>query len=638
MKRTITVLAAMATMLLISTSAALALPSDKIFFENDDNCMNTCTMNGDGTGVHPFSGGAFRADVSPDGTMIAYVDGSYDQDIYVMNADGSGRTNLTKTSTGFEDDPTWSPDGNKIAYERNGAIWTMNADGSNQTLLTSGYSPDWSPNPNDSRIAFTREGASDQDIYAISADGSYLRNLTNDSTHWQDEPEWSPGGTMIAYEGNTTGLQSGSCFGSGIYTMDLNGFGKTRITNTTGQDCNGPIRSDETPQWSPDGSKIAFERYEDFMSGPGDIWTANTDGSGLNNITETSAVDDYMFDWGRYEASIADPVKTYAPRVYLHPEEQYFPGNAYTFLRNSQLRWDKPNYGYPGCKDDILAAGDKFPKSGVPLINYDKLSGGMGKPPYQHRDTVSSVDADGNWSCVDRDAGWTIFSDDPPSVAKKEKPEDTGFVLNLKGSNPNPYETPTYRGDPSLQAPAYTEFEPKRYIIYWFFYDFNGWTWRSNVGGTLKEYHEGDWEHIVVKLDDNNQATKVAYYQHYCDPETTGNIYDWDDPKLGKVNGTHPKVYSAIGGHASYPKVGDGDPVACWLEGSVLDFVSAKGKHWDTWKHHTNARDQAWYGYGGNWGDHSSKSSQVPDGLDNYGPEGPGQDRSQGSDVVPAGW
>ena len=66
-------------------------------------------------------------------------------DIFVMNADGSGQTNLTNTSTP-DVGPDWSPDGGRIAFGSYAGSWevfVMNVDGSGQTNLTNNPALDW---------------------------------------------------------------------------------------------------------------------------------------------------------------------------------------------------------------------------------------------------------------------------------------------------------------------------------------------------------------------------------------------------------------------------------------------------------------------------------------------------------------
>ncbi len=115
-------------------------------------------------------------------------------------------------------------------------------------------------------------------------------------------------------------------------------------------------------------------------------------------------------------------------------------------------------------------------------------------------------------------------------------------------------------------------------------------------------------------------------------------MYPWDSGELRKVATTHPKVYAALGGHASFPNADNGTPASCWTKGSVLDYVSTGGDRWATWNNTVDARAKSWYGYGGNWGDRSVYSTGTTGKLDNYGPSGPGPQRSASTHVVPFGW
>lgn len=115
------------------------------------------TVNPDGSGATPIleDGSSFAPSWSPDGSKIAFrrIAGLDTYDINVINADGSGRVNLTK-SPQVDWSPTWSPDGSQIMWSRSSTIETfadlfvMQADGSGQIRLTTTdkvdeYQPDW---------------------------------------------------------------------------------------------------------------------------------------------------------------------------------------------------------------------------------------------------------------------------------------------------------------------------------------------------------------------------------------------------------------------------------------------------------------------------------------------------------------
>ena len=103
-------------------------------------------------GTLTTSGGDWDPAWSPDGTKIAFAsDGARalnHGDIFVVNSDGSGRTNLTNDPAS-DDLPAWSPDGTKIAFvsTRGGAhsIFVMNADGTGVTRLTNNAGYDGEP-------------------------------------------------------------------------------------------------------------------------------------------------------------------------------------------------------------------------------------------------------------------------------------------------------------------------------------------------------------------------------------------------------------------------------------------------------------------------------------------------------------
>ena len=94
---------------------------------------------------------------APDGERIAFVsDRDGDEEIEVMNVDGTGRMQLTQNDV-IDWHPTWSPDGKSIAFVRfaqddpdNNVILVMNADGSGEKQLVEGAGItelDWQPTP-----------------------------------------------------------------------------------------------------------------------------------------------------------------------------------------------------------------------------------------------------------------------------------------------------------------------------------------------------------------------------------------------------------------------------------------------------------------------------------------------------------
>jgi tol-pal system beta propeller repeat protein TolB len=225
--------------------------------------------------------------LSPDGTRIAFdtmreTRGKRNQEIYLKFVTTGGGANLTRSPYTNEYDPAWSPDGAKIAFVVGGGeIFVMNADGTGRRNLTNTPKtesmPTWSPDG--TKIAFVRvDSEGEWEIFVMNADGSGQKRLTYSPQYsYNYGPDWSPDGAKIAFT-----LQSNGAYN--VYTMNADGSGVKQLTKGGALD----------PAWSPDGTKIAFNKVQE---GHYDIFTMNIDGTHRRNLTNTPEVDEATPSW-----------------------------------------------------------------------------------------------------------------------------------------------------------------------------------------------------------------------------------------------------------------------------------------------------------------------------------------------------
>jgi Tol biopolymer transport system component len=246
-------------------------------------------INADGSGESHVTDIEARApDWSPDGAKLVFeaVDGG----IYAVGVDGSGLTKISDEGSG----PRWAPDGAQILFfsDTNGNfdIYVMDADGSNPKRLTSDpaddVSPAWSPGGNE--IAFVSERNGNTDLYVVGADGSGERRLT-ESRAPEEAFSWAPNGDRIAYvsyrhgaKPENIGIGDAEVFVVGVRTGETRNLSRNPAW-------------DGDPDWSPDGTRIAFTRRTDH----GEIHVMRADGSGQEMLPGLpgDAVNDCCARW-----------------------------------------------------------------------------------------------------------------------------------------------------------------------------------------------------------------------------------------------------------------------------------------------------------------------------------------------------
>ena len=236
---------------------------------------------------------------SPDGRRIAFKSRrNGNNELYVMNPDGSAQTRLTNSSRVSEGQPAWSRDGTRLLYRQtpdnpvtqNADIWQIDVDPAaphaRPVLERTGDERYPSYSPDGTKILFRGDldlvdHSGDEELYVMDADGTNIAQLTHNNV-FDSAPAFSPDGTRIAFE---SARDSGDPLALDIYVMNADGTDVRRLTTDPAHD--------EGPIFSPDGTKIAFAS---LRSGQEDIWVMNADGTGLRQLTDDPARDESP-DW-----------------------------------------------------------------------------------------------------------------------------------------------------------------------------------------------------------------------------------------------------------------------------------------------------------------------------------------------------
>lgn len=186
---------------------------------------------------------------------IAFVSGpDGNPEIYVMNADGTNQTRLT-FNTVQDFSPSLSGDGTKIVWVSGGAVWTMNADGSNPKKIFDREQDYYYRNPTFSPdgqkiVVAVEDTVQVGPILLLNADGTNPQVVVDKAETIGSRFSFSPDGKKIA-------------FGSWISTQEANS--RIRVVNVDGTEVTALTSGeshDSSPSFSPDGARIAYARSD----------------------------------------------------------------------------------------------------------------------------------------------------------------------------------------------------------------------------------------------------------------------------------------------------------------------------------------------------------------------------------------
>ena len=284
----------------LTTSANVHVYRKIAFVSNRDGNDEIYLIHSTGTGLQRLTDNAGTdtdPSWSPDGSRIAFSRATAGGlRVFLMNADGSGVTPLSTSASLVQDQrPRWSPDGQRIAFRRDvqsaeSGLYVIGADGSGQSHISDAidwYAPEWirgypmSWSPGSDRLTFVRNN----DLYVVNANGTG-EILIAPGFVWS-QAEWSPGSKILALRYDTkpyTGIDEVSA----LLTVNPDGTDLTLVTGESVQ----PLEL-YSFAWSPTAARVAYTN----LVTPSNIYTIDADGDASTLFSVTRGEEDVVHDY-----------------------------------------------------------------------------------------------------------------------------------------------------------------------------------------------------------------------------------------------------------------------------------------------------------------------------------------------------
>jgi TolB protein len=312
--------AAIAALIAIPAAAKRPGSNGRIVFARYDPALDDdfiYTANPDGSHEQQaLATGAEGPRWSPDGTRIVVDPHDVDNvSARIVNPDDGSYRDIPNPNPDLfflPCDEPWSPDGQRLTCEAfgnddpsvNGIYTIRSSDGGGLERVTTAdrdgedCAGDYSPNGE--HLVFLRANYATGAfaLFTVKPDGKQLRQITPTSSDQFfinfDCGSWSPQGNEILFSAHVPSDNRATIWavhsdGSGLHQVPIQG-------------CGGLIADPDSvgcfnPSWSPDGTKILFDRLQPLLGR--DIYTVNADGTGLSPAV-TNPLDDESPDWGTH--------------------------------------------------------------------------------------------------------------------------------------------------------------------------------------------------------------------------------------------------------------------------------------------------------------------------------------------------
>jgi Tol biopolymer transport system component len=260
------------------------------------------TIRPDGSGAKRMGGSLIisNPDWSPDGqTIVVEIDKPDTAGVSLFSAGGRLIRNLTPK--GFQGQPSFSPDGKFIVYERdvaegNNGVWQMKTDGTGRRRITRNpfgccdTDPNFSPDGRTITFVRIKERGKQQALFGVGRDGKGLRQLTPYSWEVAIKHDWSPDGKWILLTTNADWVRPAES--ANLVVIRPDGSGARQLTHFKGAAQNAFAGS-----FSPDGKHIVFRLERGLQYA---LATIDLDGNNMRQLTKPGVDKPRGSDWGTH--------------------------------------------------------------------------------------------------------------------------------------------------------------------------------------------------------------------------------------------------------------------------------------------------------------------------------------------------